>query len=142
MERTSRLAATAFVLLGGLVHLQLWRSGYRGIPYVGPSFLANVGVSSVLAVAVFALHDRRVDLAGIVFSVASLGALVMSRTVGLFGFTERAWTLQAQRASAAEIGAVVALLAVLAATRLRPPVPASVLVPVAAPGGDSLRRDA
>ncbi len=119
MERSTSIAAAVFVLVGGLVHLQLWRSGYRTVPYIGPLFIANVAVSAVLALVVVVRHIRVVTIAGIAFSVASLAALVMSRTVGVFGFTEPAWTDQAIRASTAEIGAIVAF-AVLLITSGRP----------------------
>ena len=120
MERLSRLAAATFVAAGGLVHLDLWRTGYRGIRYIGPLFAANVAVSAVLALAVLVVRDRRVVAAGIGFAVASLAALVASRTVGLLGFTERAWTDDALRAATAEVGAVVALAAaVVVATHRR-----------------------
>ena len=131
MERLSRLAAATFVAAGGLVHLDLWRTGYGGIRYIGPLFVANVAVSAVLALAVLVVRDRRVVAAGIGFAVATLAALVASRTVGLLGFTERAWTDDALRAATAEVGAVVALAAVVVAAtcgrRLEPvPVPVPV----------------
>lgn len=119
MDRLTRTAAAAFVLVGGLVHLQLWSSGYRGIPRIGSLFVANVAVSVVLALAVLAVNKAWVNLAGVLFSASSLAALVMSRTTGLLGFTERDWTDQALRASTAEFGAMVAFAAVLVASRSR-----------------------
>ena len=119
MERLSRLAAGGDEGGGGLVHLDLWRTGYRGIRYIGPLFLANVAASAVLALAVLVVRDRRVVAAGITFAVASLAALVASRTVGLLGFTERAWTDDAVRAATAEVGAVVALAAAVVAATYR-----------------------
>ena len=133
MERSPRIAAAVFVLAGGLVHLQLWLDGYRGIPYVGPSFLANALASALLALAVSARPGRAVAAAGILLSAVTLAALVMSRTVGVLGFTEPTWTDQAVRATAAEVGAIVALAAALVASgragrgsprRTRPPAPA------------------
>ncbi|MDP9070616.1 MAG: hypothetical protein M3N68_04910 [Actinomycetota bacterium] len=60
MERSTGIAAAVFVVVGGLVHLQLWRSGYRAIPYIGPWFIANVMVSAVLALVVVVRHIRAV----------------------------------------------------------------------------------
>lgn len=122
MHRIARLSAAALVLAGGAVHLQLWRSGYRGIPRIGTWFLANVVLSAVLALALMVRHDARVAVAGVVFSLASLGALVMSRTIGIFGFTERTWTGSVVRASAAELGAVILLTVILAMRRSPTPV--------------------
>ena len=125
MERISRLCAVTFVAVGGLVHLQLWRSGYKGIPNVGDAFLVNVALAGVLALAVLLRNDRRVNLAGAVFSAGSIAALVMSRTIGFLGFTERAWTDRAVQATTAEIGAIVAFALVTVASRRRA-VPATV----------------
>lgn len=113
MERIVRLCAVTFVVIGGLVHLQLWRTGYRDIPKVGDAFLGNVGLSAVVAVAVLVWNNWRVHVAGIVFSLGSLVALVMSRTVGVLGFTEQEWTDRAIQATTAEIGAIVTLAVVM-----------------------------
>ena len=124
MQRIARSIAAVLILAGGAVHLQLWRGGYRGIPRIGPWFMANVIISAVLAVALMVRNDARVALAGVIFSLASLGALVMSRTIGIFGFTERAWTTSVVRATAAEVGAVLFLTVILALRRSsRIPVP-------------------
>jgi hypothetical protein len=47
------------------------------------------------------------------FAAGSLLALVLSRTVGVFGFTEAIWTTQAMKTLAVEAGAIVALGATL-----------------------------
>jgi len=119
MRWIPRVAAATFVLVGGAVHLDLWRSGYRGIEYIGPLFVANVAVSALLVLALLVRPNAKVALAGIAFSVGSLVALVLSRTTGLLGFTERAWTDMAVQATTAEIGAIVAIAFVLVA-RNRP----------------------
>ena len=124
MQRLARLVAAVLILGGGAVHLQLWSGGYRAIPRIGPWFMANVIISVVLAIALFVRNDRRVALAAIVFSLASLGALVMSRTIGIFGFIERGWTSSVVQATAAEVGAVFFLTILLTMWRSRPiPIP-------------------
>lgn len=130
MDRVSRVCAVAFVMVGGLVHLDLWRSGYRGIPSIGRLFIANVVVSAVLAVAVLVRRDTPIIVAGLLFSGGSLAALVLSRTVGILGFTERAWTDRAIQASTAELGAIVAFAALIVASRsgLQQVVPSQVRV--------------
>ena len=135
MERATRLATAAFVVVGGLVHLQLWRSGYRAIPSVGPLFALNAAVSAVVAVAVLVRRDGRVQAAAVVLAVSSLAALLASRTVGLLGFTEQAWTDRAVQAVTAELGAIVAVAVAVAAHR------ATFLAPVRArPGAAPLDR--
>jgi len=124
MKSSTRLLAGIMIAAGGLIHLDLWRHGYRGIPYVGPLFLLNIAASAVVAVAVVASGDRRVTLAAGTLAVGSLVGLVLSRTTGLLGFTEVRWTTEAVRAISAEVGALVALGLAWAGAR-RP-----VLVPV------------
>jgi hypothetical protein len=107
--RLTRLLASALLLAGGIIHYELWNSGYRNVPKVGPLFLANFGGSVVLAAAVLLSRRATVAVGGILFAAGSLTALVLSRTVGFFGFTETVWTTQAIRTLAAEVGAIGAL---------------------------------
>ncbi|MGH9002768.1 MAG: hypothetical protein ACRDYV_06535 [Acidimicrobiia bacterium] len=128
MPRLVRPLAAALLLAGGLIHLELWQGGYRGIPSIGPLFLLNVVASAAVAVALFIPHRRWPLAAGAALSAGSLAGLVLSRTVGVFGFMESGWTPMALRALAAETGALVAL-AVCAAAMGRnapPPAPARV----------------
>jgi hypothetical protein len=84
-----RLAIVATLAATGFVHAQLYLGGYRVIPYIGPMFLLQAAVSfAVAALLIFAAPVvLRLLAAG-----AAAGALfgfVLSRTVGVFGFTER-----------------------------------------------------
>lgn len=115
--RLTRLLAAALLLAGGVVHYQLWRGGYRHIPKIGPLFLANVFGSVALAAAVGLSRRAIVAVAGILFAAGSLAALVLSRTVGVFGFTEMIWTTQAIRTLVSELGAIVTLALALAIQR-------------------------
>ena len=88
-----RLVAAIAILIGGLVHLQLYfRGGYRSFPNanLGRSFLLN-GVASVLiAAALLIRRDAIVRLAGIAVSTGTLIAFALTRHTdkGIFGFTE------------------------------------------------------
>lgn len=89
------LRAVGAVLLAtqGLVHLRLWVDGYRSIDTIGPLFLAGAIGALLLAVAVLASSRWWVLAAGALLSVGQVAALVMSSTVGLFGFeTQWTWT--------------------------------------------------
>ena len=110
MQRLARIPAAVFVLVGGVVHLQLWRGGYKGIPYIGGLFLANAGASMIIAAALVTRKDRWVTFAGLLVAVGSLVGLALSRTVGLLGFMESAWTPEAVRTVASEVGAISALV--------------------------------
>ncbi len=124
MHRIARLAAATFVLAGGYIHFDLWRDGYRAIEYIGPLFVANAVVSALLVVALLVRADMRVAVAGVAFSAGSLVALVLSRTTGLLGFTERGWSDMAVQATTAEIGAIVAIALVMVARGRPTPAPA------------------
>lgn len=128
VQKIARVAAALFVLVGGGVHFQLWRTGYRGIEYIGPLFIVNVSVSALLILAIVLRSDIRIALAAMVFSLGSIVALVMSRTSGLLGFTERAWTDLAVQALTAEVGALVALSLFVALKRRPQLTPATVRV--------------
>ncbi len=115
-----RLPAAVLLLVGGLVHLDLWPGGYRGIPYIGPLFFINAVTSALIALALVARSDRRVTLPGMAIASGSLIALALSRTVGLLGFMEAAWTPAALRTIAAEIGAIVAIALIVLVKRRQP----------------------
>ena len=107
--RLTRWFAAALLLAGGIVHFELWQGGYRNIPKIGPLFMANFVGSIALAAAFIASRRASVALAGIAFAAGSLVALVLSRTVGVFGFTEAIWTTQAMKTLVTEVGVIVTL---------------------------------
>ncbi|MBW3649958.1 MAG: hypothetical protein KY458_05250 [Actinobacteria bacterium] len=120
MQPTARLAAAGFILAGGFIHLELWVDGYRRIPGIGPLFLLNVVASALVALALVVGKARgQVLVVAAALTVSSAAALLISRTVGLLGFTE-GWTPAAIQAMAAEAGAIVAIAAVVSAARARP----------------------
>jgi hypothetical protein len=101
------------VVLGGSVHLQRWSDGYRSLS-VGPLFLVDVAASVVLAVALFAVSDRRAVYAALALSIGALAALALSRTTGLAGFAETGLDRSAVEAVTIEVAAVALLTATLA----------------------------
>lgn len=112
----ARWIAPAFVVAGGIIHLDLWFGGYRGIPIIGPLFLVNFVVSVALGAALSIRGGGRLILLALAFSGGSLAALVMSRTVGLLGFSE-SWSSQAVLALFLELGATLLLASSLVARR-------------------------
>ena len=83
-----RLGSVALLGWIGYIHLHLWLEGYRQIPTDGPLFLLDAIAGFALAAA---LLVRPVPLAGLLstgYTIATLGALLTSLTVGLFGFHE------------------------------------------------------
>ena len=113
-------------LLGAMawIHADLWRDGYRDIEIIGPGFLANAVAGFVLAALLLVPVRgllRWVAAAGALAAAGSLAALVLSTTVGLFGFVETTAAPLWWETFWIEAGAIVVLtvLAVVA-TRRRP----------------------
>ncbi len=112
----ARLLAAAAILVGGLVHLQLFFDGYRHLPdpNLGRSFIANSVVSLIVAAALVWRRDEIVRLAGIAVALATLVFFVLSRTgSGVLGLRETGLepSPQALIALVAEVLAVVLLAA-------------------------------
>lgn len=89
MSLLIRLFAVVSLLGVGLVHLIGWFDWARFTSVVGPMFLLNVAASVVLAIAVLVWRHWLVGLATLGFGAATLGAYVMSLTVGFFGVQEQ-----------------------------------------------------
>jgi plastocyanin len=117
-----RYLAAALLLLGGLVHLKLYLEGYRDFPdeNLGRSFLLNIVLSVVLAIAVAVRREAWIRIAGIVLSGATLVAFLLSRTNrGIFGLTEEGLepAPEAVLALIAAIGSIVVLVVLLLVDR-------------------------
>src|SRR6201982_2523716 len=83
-----RLGCVALLAWIGYIHLHLWQEGYRHIPTNGPLFLLDA-VAGVGLPAVLLTWPR--PLAGLLaagYTASTLGALIISLSVGLFGFRE------------------------------------------------------
>jgi hypothetical protein len=96
-SRPTRLAVRAGVgvtlAVSGVIHAYLYiDGGYRDIPTVGSGFLIQASVFCALAVLILAGAPQWLSWAGGLLSVGALIAFALSRTVGLFGFTERGWS--------------------------------------------------
>ncbi len=87
----TRVMGAALLLGIAVVHGHLWRLGYRDIDVIGPAFLLQTALA-VLGAAAVLLAPRRLlpwaAAAGAAFAVGSVAALILSTTVGLFGFVE------------------------------------------------------
>jgi hypothetical protein len=83
-----RLALVATVAESGYVHARLYVEGYRLIPHIGPMFLLQAAASFALAVLLLP-GPMVVQLAAAGTTLGALGGFVLSRTVGIWGFTER-----------------------------------------------------
>jgi predicted lipoprotein with Yx(FWY)xxD motif len=82
------IAGAALLVASGAIHLDLYLTGYRTIPTIGPLFLLQVIAAFVLAAAIPVTGSALVAAAGALFAVSTLGGYLLSLWVGLFGFTE------------------------------------------------------
>jgi predicted lipoprotein with Yx(FWY)xxD motif len=110
-----RLAGAAGLAATAAIHLDLYLTGYRTIPTIGPLFLLQIIVGFLLAIAVAVTGNRIVAAIGAGFAISTLGGYLLSIWVGLFGFKE-------VRTTAGIVAAVIeiATFAVLAGLALMP----------------------
>jgi hypothetical protein len=87
----------------------LWIGGYRDIPTLGPFFLLAGIAGFVIAAALLAWPSRLSGLAGIILSIGSLGALIISVNFGLFGFRESLSASFVSESIALELAATLTL---------------------------------
>jgi hypothetical protein len=82
------VAGSALLASSGAIHLQLWATGYRSIPTIGPLFLLQ-GITGVLLGLVLLLWRRLLlVVAAAGFMVATISGLLVSVKFGLFGFMD------------------------------------------------------
>jgi hypothetical protein len=105
------LGGSALMVVSAGIHLHLWAGGYRHIPTIGPLFLLQGLVGVVLAVAVSVTRRPVVALAGAVFVASTIGGLMLSVEIGLFGFKDSLDAPFATSSLAVESAAFVLLVA-------------------------------
>jgi hypothetical protein len=102
-----RLVAAVAALISAAVHLWLWFDGVRDQGTVGQLFVLNVVAGVVIAVLLVTWRHWVPLFLVAGFGAATLGAFVISATVGLFGI-EASWdTWYAWLAAASEVVAIV-----------------------------------
>ncbi|WP_019180726.1 hypothetical protein [Microbacterium yannicii] len=116
-----RILSAVLLLAAGGIHLYLVFNGVGGI--LGVMFTLNFVAGLVLAIAMVVLRGRLLRLASVLsllFMIATLLALVLALTVGLFGITQT-WdfTLVRETVIVESIGVVV--LAVTTVVLFRTP---------------------
>jgi hypothetical protein len=125
-----RLGCAALLAWIGYIHLHLWQEGYRHIPTNGPLFLLDAVAGFILAAVLLAWPRPLAGLLAAGYTAATLGALLISLGVGLFGFRESISASYVTQSLAIETITVLALITwtVLAAAipagraaRARPP---------------------
>ena len=82
------IAGAALLIASGAIHLDLYLTGYKSIPTIGPLFLLQIIAAFVLAAAILVTRHWLAAAAGAGFAASTLGGYLLSLKVGLFGFTE------------------------------------------------------
>ena len=114
-----RVGIGATLAVSGVIHAYLYIHGYNHLPTVGPAFLLQASMFCALAVLVLAGGPYWLQWAGALLSVGTLIAFALSRTMGLFGFTERGFQPSPQAAVSviAEVLTVVLVAASVLSSR-------------------------
>jgi len=91
MKFLLRLGVAASLVVSAFIHAYLYIHGYQHIPRIGTAFLIQASVCFALALLIVLGGPWWLGWAGAAMAGGSLVAFVLSRTVGLFGFSERGW---------------------------------------------------
>jgi hypothetical protein len=98
-----------FLVWSGVIHLELWGDGYKDISVIGPLFLVQAIGCIVLAVAIVAFRWLALIAAGAVAGVATAVGLLLTASVGLFGYKESLSVPYAELSLAVEFTAAFVL---------------------------------
>jgi hypothetical protein len=121
LPRVMRILSAIVLFAIGGIHLFLVFDGVGGV--LGVLFILNAVAGIVLAIGMLALHGRLLKLdtvLSLLFIIASLLALLLALTVGLFGITETwGFTLVPETVVVDAIGIVVLAVTSIFALRAR-----------------------
>jgi hypothetical protein len=87
----TRIGIAVAVAVTGISHAYLYIHGYQHIPTIGAAFILQASVSFAVAVLILIGGPGWLRWAAALVAGGALVAFVLSRTVGLFGFSERGW---------------------------------------------------
>ena len=90
-EAMTRIGIAAAMAVSGISHAYLYIHGYQHIPTIGAAFVLQASVSFAVAVLILIGGPGWLRWAAAVVAGGALVAFLLSRTVGLFGFSERGW---------------------------------------------------
>jgi hypothetical protein len=122
-EITTRIGIAVTLATSGVSHAYLYIHGYRHIPTIGTAFLVQASVSLSLAALILVGGPAWLRWAAAMLAGGSLVAFALSRTAGLFGFSEQGWqpSPHAALSAVAEVLTVALWLAYLIGRRFGRP---------------------
>ena len=91
MKFLLRIGLAVCLAVSATSHAYLYIHGYQHIPMIGTAFLIQASVSYALALLIVAGGPGWLQWVAAAVAGGSLVAFALSRTVGLFGFSERGW---------------------------------------------------
>jgi len=91
MKFLLRIVLAASLAISAASHAYLYIHGYHHIPTIGMAFLIQASVSFAVAVLILVGGPGWLRWTAAAVAGGSLVAFTLSRTVGLFGFSERGW---------------------------------------------------
>lgn len=117
-----RIGFATSLAVSAVCHAYLYVHGYQHIPGIGTAFLVQASVSFAIAVLILVGGPGWLGWAGAATAGGSLVAFALSRTVGVFGFSERGWDPSPYAAVSVGAEAVTVLLwaALVAARSYKP----------------------
>ena len=86
-----RIGIAATLAVSAADHAYLYIHGYHYIPTIGTAFLIQASVSFAVALLIVLGGPGWLRWVAAAVAGGSLVAFFLSRTVGLFGFSERGW---------------------------------------------------
>jgi drug/metabolite transporter (DMT)-like permease len=86
-----RLAMAVALAVSGVSHAYLYVHGYHHIPTIGSAFVVQASVSFALALLILIGGPSWLQWVAAAVAGGALVAFVLSRTVGIFGFSEQGW---------------------------------------------------
>jgi hypothetical protein len=116
-----RVIGAVALLVSAAVHLKLWFGGVRD-QSVGPAFLVNVVAGVVIAILLVRWDHWVPAFLTLGFGLSTLGAFVISTTVGLMGVHSHWEGFAVFAAAAAEVVCIGVGAALLLAARAHRPV--------------------
>jgi threonine/homoserine efflux transporter RhtA len=87
----TRIGIAVALAVTGISHAYLYIHGYQHIPTIGTAFIVQASVSFALAILILFGGPAWLRWAAAMLAGGSLVAFALSRTVGLFGFSEQGW---------------------------------------------------
>lgn len=102
-----RVVAAVAAVVSAMVHLWLWFDGVKDQGEVGVMFLVNAVAGVVIAGLLVRWHHWLPPFLVVGFGASTLGAFLISTTVGLFG-VEAGWSWYAWVAAISEVVCIVA----------------------------------